>query len=368
MVVFDKPGETNNTTPTVTRQWILHQYPQRTHPISGAFKLIERPIYPSTPPDKSANKILLKILWFSNDPAQRTWISDTSPDRLYTYPVREGDVMSATAIGEVIESSHPEHRKGDLVRGAFGWSEYVLVDTDSPRDWQLVKIPPKTDPADFMAMGGTALAAYFGLLSVGAASSSSDKTIVVSAAAAAIGSIVVQIAKNVLGIKRVVGIAGSEEQCNVVREECGADIALNYKSPNFRHEFEEATPEYVDIYFDNTGGEALELSLRRIARNGRVVACGAIFRYDSCGEEMVLSAKAWTNIILMKARVEGFVVTEFEDRFPEAREQMFQWVRQGKVRPLKTVWRAKFEELPEGMVKLLKGEHVGKLVTEITTE
>ncbi|PWW75232.1 NAD(P)-binding protein [Tuber magnatum] len=357
---------------TVSRQWILHQYPQRSHSISGAFKLIERPLHPSTPSTPQgtcipANKILLRTLWFSNDPAQRTRINNASPDRLCTDLMREGDVMSATAIGEVIESSHPEYRKGDLVRGAFGWSEYVLVDTDSSRDWQLVKIPPKTNPADFMAMGGTALTAYFGLLSVGAATSA-DKTIVVSAAAAAIGSIVTQIAKNVVGIKRVVGIAGSEAQCEVIKERCGADIALNYKSPNFRREFEEATPEYVDIYFDVTGGEALELSLRRIARNGRVVACGAIFRYDSGGEEMAVSAKAWTNIIFMKARVEGFTVSEFKDRFPEAREQVFRWVRQGKIHPLKTVWRAKFEELPQGMVKLLKGEHVGKLVTEIITE
>jgi len=204
--------------------------------------------------------------------------------------------MSATAIGEVIESFHPEYIKGDLVRGAFGWTEYVLVDKDSPHDWQLVKIPPKTNPADFLAMGDTALAAYFGLLSVGAATSA-DKTIVVSAAAAATGSVVTQIAKNILGVKRVIGIAGSEEQCGIVKEKCCADIALNYKSPNFRSEFEEATPEYVDIYFDNTGGEALELSLRRIARNGRVVACGAIFRYDSGGEEMIVSSKAWMNIV-----------------------------------------------------------------------
>src|SRR5205807_10258377 len=99
------------------------------------------------------------------------------------------------------------------------------------------------------------------------------------------------------GVGRVVGIAGSEEQCKAIKEQCGADIALNYKSPDFRRKFEEATPEYVDIYFDNTGGEALELSLRRIARNGRVVACGAIFRYDSSGEERIVSAKAWTNIV-----------------------------------------------------------------------
>ena len=177
MVVLDKSTLENPITPAVTRQWILHQYPQTSLSISSAFKLIERPIYPSTStanvpstsynPHKSAGKILLKTLWFSNDPAQRIWINNTSPDRLYTDPVREGDVMSPTAIGEVIESFHPEYRKGDLIRGAFGWTEYALVDTDSSHDRQLVKIPPKTNPADFMAMGDTALAAYFGLLSVG---------------------------------------------------------------------------------------------------------------------------------------------------------------------------------------------------------
>ena len=107
----------------------------------------------------------------------------------------------------------------------------------------------------------------------------------VSAAAAANGSIVTQIAKNILGVKIVIGVAGSEEQCNTVKEKCSADIALNYKSLNFRRNFEEMASEYVDIYFDNTGGEALGLGLRRIARNGRVVACEAISRYDSGGKE-----------------------------------------------------------------------------------
>jgi len=161
--------------------------------------------------------------------------------------------MSATAIGEVIESFHPEYRKGDLVRGAFGWTEFVPADADSLDDWQLVKIPPKTNPADFMGMGDTALAAYFGLLNVGAVTSA-DKTIVVSATEAATGSIVTQIAKNILGVKRVIGIAGSGGECNIAGERCGTDIALNCKSPNFRSEFEEATPEYVDLYFDDTGG------------------------------------------------------------------------------------------------------------------
>ncbi|PUU78415.1 hypothetical protein B9Z19DRAFT_1126750 [Tuber borchii] len=128
------------------------------------------------------------------------------------------------------------------------------------------------------------------------------------------------------------------------------------------------TPECVDIYFDNTGDEALKLSLRRITRNGRVVTCGAIFRYDSGGEEMMISSKAWMNIIFMKARVEGFIVTEFKDIFPGAQKQIFQWMRQGKIRPLKTVWVAKFEELPQGMVKLLKGENVRKVVTEVIIE
>jgi len=145
-------------------------------------------------------------------------------------------------------------------------------------------------------MGDTALAAYFGLLSVGAATSA-DKTMVVFAAAAATGSIVTQIARNILGVKRAIGVTGSEEQCNIVKEKCGADIALNYKSPNFSRELEEATPEYIDIYSDNTGDEALELSLRRIARNGRVVACGAIFWYGSGGEKMMISSKAWMNIV-----------------------------------------------------------------------
>jgi len=138
------------------------------------------------------------------------------------------------------------------------------------------------------------LTAYFGFLKVGKATSS-DKTIVVSAAAGATGSIVAQIAKNVLGCKTVIGLAGTAEKCKVLKEH-GIDIALNYKDEDFEEQLTKATPNYIDVYFDNVGGKILDLSLDRMARDGRIVTCGAISSYDSNGGAAI-SAKSYTRVV-----------------------------------------------------------------------
>ncbi|KAL7275538.1 quinone oxidoreductase [Rhizina undulata] len=398
------------TIPTTTRQWVLAKYPQQ-QPINvfDTFKLVEVPLQnPEHPHNKertevpfasggvdiggraeveipggesvepegkkenkgsiqhvnAAGKIIVRTLWFSNDPAQRTWIVDVPAERrYYTKPVRPGEVMPATAIGEIIESNHPDYKRGDLVRGFFGWTEYAVVDVDNSPALSLMKIPPKTNPEDFMALGLTALTAYFGLFRIGAATLK-DQTIVVSSAAGATGSIVCQLAKNILRIPRVIGIVGSDEKCDIIKHKCGVDVALNYRDERFEEKLVEATPELVDVYFDNVGGEVLDAVLKRMGKGGRVVVCGATSTYDDSGGKAV-GIESWKQIIFMQLRIEGFVVTQFANEFEKSSAELAEWVKQGKLHPLKTVWRAKFEELPRGMQKLLKGETVGKLVTKI---
>lgn len=184
--------------------------------------------------------------------------------------------MKSYGIGEVIESFHANYTKGELVSGLFGWSQYILVNVEdgpgAPR-----KLPPKTDPSEFIAVGGTALTAYFGLLNIGGVTAK-DKTVVISAAAGATGSSAVQIAKHVIGVEKVYGIAGSPEKCRLV-EELGADKCFNYKDPAWKEQLSDAVwkeRDGIDCYFDNVAGEILDLCLRKMNRNGRVVACGAI--------------------------------------------------------------------------------------------
>jgi len=140
------------------------------------------------------------------------------------------------------------------------------------------------------------LTAYFGLLSVGKATPAT-KTIVISAAAGATGSTVCQIAKNVLGIQKVIGITGSAEKCNVLTTHCGCDISLNYKDSDFVEKLKSATTEYIDIFFDNVGGNVLDSVLERMAKNGRVVSCGSVSSYDGRGNESAVSMESWSLVV-----------------------------------------------------------------------
>jgi NADPH-dependent curcumin reductase CurA len=231
--------------------------------------------------------------------------------------------------------------------------------------------------------------AYIGLLKIGNPKPT-DKCVVVSGAAGATGSSVTQIAKNVLGIERVVGIAGTAKKCKMLTSQCGCDVALNYKSPNFEQELKEATPGFIDIYFDNTGGRILDLCVKRMKEYGRVVSCGAISAYDKdASTAMSLTAESYFLVVCLplpennffgnfdakrldaqvtqKLIIQGFVVIEprFEKDLEECEVKLTEWASEGKLKPLKTVWKAGFDEVPGGMIKLLRGENTGKLVTEL---
>lgn len=275
--------------------------------------------------------------------------------------------MTAGAVAKVIESSAPEYQKDDLVFAFLSWSDIILFDTrTSPMP--LIKLPSGIDPSDFLALGLTAQTAYSGLLGTGKATSK-DSVIVVSAAAGATGSSVAQIAKNVLGVKNVWGIAGGPEKCKIA-EQSGCDRCFDYRSPSFRTDFEKAAREagFVDVYFDNTGGISSDVVMRVMSFRGRVVVCGAISIYEKDYDAPCdISAESWRVIIYKQLRVEGFIVTQSFDKEwqNKAQQDLMQWAKEGKLKPLKDIWEAKFEEVPTGMQKLLQGKNVGKLITKI---
>jgi NADPH-dependent curcumin reductase CurA len=286
------------------------------------------------------------------------------PERLYVEPVKQGSVMRSYAVAEIIESSTDSLPKGQLVLGDFGWTEYAVVSNKAVRPIQADE-SAGIRPTHFLgALGATGLTAYYGLIDVVGASS--GDTVVVSGAAGATGSMVVQLAKHVLGCKRVIGIAGGEKKCRWV-ESLGADICVDYKSASFEQDLIKATEGYVEVYFDNVGGDILSLMLARMKRHGRIAACGAIATYNSMGDSGV---KNWFEIISNRIQVKGFIVI---DAFESGKampyiQKLIEGVKEGKLKigpDTETVVKTKFEDVPKTWMMLFEGANTGKLVTEL---
>jgi len=213
--------------PRQTRQWILTNKPTDTPSLTGpspTFTLETNHL-----PDLKDDQILVRSVYFSNDPAQRGWINrDVDPARLYTTPVPQGAVMRAGAIAEVVDSKSSKFKKGNTVRASMGWAEYAVQDASACQPVQ--HIPGVSDTHYLGALGHTGLTAWYGLE---VARAGKDDAVVVSGAAGATGSMVVQIAKKILGCRKVIGMAGSEEKCKWV-ESLGADVCVDYKKPDFK--------------------------------------------------------------------------------------------------------------------------------------
>lgn len=286
------------------------------------------------------------------------------PERLYTAPVLKGEVMRSYAIAEVVESNASALSKGQLVMGTFGWTEYAVVDAKDARPIQPDASAGIRATHFIGALGGPGLTAYNGLIDV--ARATKDDVVVVSGAAGATGSIVVQLAKNVLGCKKVIGIAGGDKKCRWV-ESLGADVCVDYKASNFTEELKKATDGFVQVYFDNVGGEILDLMLTRMARHGRIAACGAVATYNSLGESGI---KNWFEIITNRIEVKGFIVTDavVAGKAGAWLGELVKGVKEGKIQigpETETVVPTKFEDVPKTWTMLFKGGNTGKLVTEI---
>jgi NADPH-dependent curcumin reductase CurA len=203
------------------------------------------------------------------------------------------------------------------------------------------------------------MTAYFGLLDVGALSE--GETVLVSGAAGAVGSLVGQIAK-VKGA-RVVGIAGGPEKRALLTEELGFDAALDYRADDFKAQLRAATPDRVDVYFDNVGGEILDLALTRLNMRARVVICGAISQYNN--ETAVRGPSNYMSLLVNRARMEGFVVFDYAKRYREAAADIARWIAERRVVTKETVVRGRIDDFPETLQMLFRGDNVGKLVLEV---
>jgi NADPH-dependent curcumin reductase CurA len=295
-----------------------------------------------------------KLEYLSLDPAMRGWMNDA---RSYVPPVGIGEVMRAGGLGRVTESRHPDFQDGELVSGMFGVQRYAVSDGRAVRKVDNSLAPA---PVHLGVLGMTGLTAYFGLLDVGRPEP--GQTVVVSGAAGAVGSVAGQIAR-IKGC-RTVGIAGGPEKCAWIVEELGFDAAIDYKRGDLRAQLRAATPDGIDVYFDNVGGETLDEVLRRIARGARVVICGAISQYNA--EQVPQGPANYMQLLVQRASMTGFLVFDFAERYPEAIAQLAGWLRAGELQSREDVVRGGLEQFPEVFLRLFRGENTGKLILQLT--
>ncbi|WP_171055118.1 NADP-dependent oxidoreductase [Mycobacterium sp. DBP42] len=291
--------------------------------------------------------------YISVDPAMRRWLDDR---RSYSAPIGIGEVMRAQTVVEVTESDHPEFQPGDHVVGYFGVQDYVVSNGEGAR-----KIDPDLAASSVFlgALGLSGMTAYFGLLDVGALRE--GETVVVSAAAGAVGSMVGQIAK--LKGARVIGIAGGRQKCTLVTNELGFDDAVDYRAEDVSEALRARVPDGIDLYFDNVGGEILDAAVACLALRARVVVCGAISQYNN--DIPVRGPSNYLSLLVCRARMEGFVVTDYAARFAEAAAEIAGWINNGQITVREHIVKGTVEDFPETLQMLFRGDKVGKLVLEL---
>ena len=333
----------------VNRQWILAKRPFGMVSEEN-FEYREVPI-----PEPGDGEVLVRNLYLSFDPTQRGWMEDRES---YMPPVGIGEPMRAGAIAQVFASNHPDYQAGDLVQTLGGWQDFLVV-SPSAGMLSLSKLPSGIDPTVLLsALGTTGQTAYWGLLDLG--KPQSGETVLVSGAAGATGSVAGQIAR-IKGC-RVVGIAGGPEKCAWLTDEARFDAAIDYKSEDVDARIGELCPNRVDVFFDNVGGGILEAALNHINMRARVVMCGGISAYNATAP--VPGPANLMNIVVMRARMEGFIVIDYVDRFAAAAQELLGWIQSGEL-VYEVDLQEGFENIPGTLTRLFTGQNRGKQLLKI---
>ncbi len=297
-------------------------------------------------------ELLVKVTHISLDPAMRGWMNDA---KSYIKPVQIGEVMRAGTVGEVVESKNQNFKVGDHVVGALGVQQYGISDGKG-----LDKIDTRLATAETYlgTLGMPGMTAYFGILDVGQIKA--GETVVVSGAAGAVGIVVGQIAK-IKGCK-VIGIAGGKEKCDFVVNKLGFDGCIDYKNDDLKKSLKEHCPDGVDVYFDNVGGDILDVLLTQIRMKARIVICGAISQYNNTTP--VKGPSNYMSLLVNRAKMEGMVVFDYAKDFPKAIVEMAGWMKEGKLGTHSHVVKG-IDTFPETLLMLFKGENTGKLLIEV---
>ncbi len=323
-----------------------------------AIKLVKRPGQTITPdvfetvtletPELTEGQILVKQTHMSLDPAMKGWMSEDRGS--YIPPVELGEVMRSSGVAEVVESRNDAFAVGDRVVGMIGWTEYAVTDGAG-----LQKPPPGVSAEQILCvLALPGLTAYQGLMKIGRPKA--GETLVVSGAAGSVGSIVGQIGK-AEGL-RVVGTAGSDEKCRWLEEDLGFDRAVNYKSGDLAKQIVEATPDGVDLYFENTGGTVQHIVFGRMNAHGRIIVCGMIADYTT---NKPAPGPNWLNVIRKRLTIQGFTMPDHWDAVPEMTAKLAVYLKEGKLKYRAHVLHG-LESSIEGINLLFTGGNTGKLM------
>ncbi len=337
-------------TPRINRQVRLKTRP-RGIPQAEHFEIVNVPLS-----DLGDNEVLVRNIYLSVEPAMRGWVSDVAN---YSEPVPVGSVMRAFAVGRVEASRHSDFRPGEFVTGMFGWQDYAAVDVKViQRKITETDLPISTSLG---VLGLNGLTAYFGLLEVG--QPKTGETVVVSTAAGAVGSCVGQIAK-IKGC-RTVGITGGPEKTQICRDEFRYDTAIDYKADNLDLALAETCPEGIDVYYDNTAGTISDAVLKHLKVGARIVICGtaSIANWEPIPE----GPRVERHLLVKRARMQGFLILDYTDRYVEALRELTQWVRQGLIQYREDILEG-IEHAPGSIAGLYRSENFGKRLIQIAPQ
>jgi len=332
------------------RQWILKRRPQGLV-VEGDLELVS-----SRLPELADSEVLVRTLYLSLDPTNRTWMNDHEG---YLPPVGLGEVMRGLTLGIVEESRSPLYRPGDYVSPlSGGWADYTVVRDDGLRPVHRVAGLPLT--AHMSVMGMTGMTAWFGVTDV--IKPQAGETMVISAAAGAVGSIAGQIAK--AQGARVIGIAGGPDKCRWLTDELGFDAAIDYKSEDVGAALDRLAPEGIDANFENVGGDIMNAVWNRMKVHGRIGLCGMISAYNAT---RMPQPPNLARIITHRLNVQGFLVLDYAHRGREMAEGMAPMLADGRVK-----WKVHVDDGLEGALtslnRLFTGDHDGKLLVRVSAE
>ncbi len=331
----------------LNRQWLLASRPAG-EPGPENFQFVETPL-----PALKDGEVLVQTAYLSVDPYMRPRMRNV---RSYVPPYEIGQVLDGGVAGRVVESKCPALTVGDAVCGRLGWQDYSAAPGNALR-----KLPPD-EPLSLSlgVLGMTGLSAYFALLDIGRPKP--GETVLISGAAGAVGSIAGQIAK--IKGARVVGIAGSAEKTNFLTGECGFDAAVDYKATsNLRKALKEACPNGVDVYFDNVGGPTSDAAITLINLKARIIICGQISLYNLDAPAVGPRTNAY--LLVSRARMEGFLVHDYEPRYEEGLKDLRFWLKAGKLTYRETVTNG-LENAPRAFLGLFKGDNIGKQLVKVS--
>ncbi|WP_187695414.1 NADP-dependent oxidoreductase [Oceanobacillus piezotolerans] len=333
----------------LNREFLLVNRPSGM-PTDENFQLRTSPI-----PGISDGEVLVQTIYLSVDPYMRGRMSGI---KTYTSPFELNKVLTAGVVGRVIDSKNNEFQMGEIVEGRLNWADYSVTSGKGLR-----KVDPNLAPISTAlgVVGMPGLTAYFGLLDIG--KPKEGETVVVSGSAGAVGTVVGQIAK-IYGC-RVVGITGSDEKNAYLKNELDFDATINYKKENVKEALKEKSPNGVDVYFDNVGGEISDAVMRLLNFQARIVVCGVISEYNNT--EAAYGPRIQRFLLNRSALMKAYIVSDYYERFNEGYEQLGKWVKEGKLTYRENIIDG-LENAPQAFIGLFHGENIGKQLVKVCEE